>query len=112
MRRASVAADSPRNVVRTVLIFSASPSWMTTSCSLTVLPLFLTELAHQNHAGDGVQGVEDPLAADRHRLEERDPLGSPVEEKLHVVERRDIRQVALVVLDDVGHFVQIGIVLA
>src|ERR1700675_1535673 len=112
MSRASVAPDSPRKVVRTALIFSASPSWMTTSCSLTVLPLFLTELANQDHPGDGIESVEHPVAVDGHGLEGRDPPGPPVQQELHVLEGRDVAEVPLVVLDHVGHLVQAGIVLA
>src|SRR5882672_5590920 len=112
MSRASVAPDSPRNVVRTALIFSASLSWMTMSCSFTVLPLFLTELAHQDHARDGVESVEDPVAVDRHGLEVRDPPGPPVEHELQVLDRRDVGEIALVVLDDIRHLVQAVVILA
>src|SRR5215510_244163 len=112
MSSASVAPDSPRNVVRTALIRSASPSWMTMSCSLTVLPLFLSEFAHQNHAGDGVEGVEHAIATDGHRLEIRNLPSPAVEHELHVLERRDVGEVALVVLDDVRHLVQVVVVLA
>src|SRR5215467_5588508 len=112
MSRASLAPDSPRNVVRTVLIFSASDSWMTMSCTFTVLPLFLTEFAHQDHAGDGVEGVEHAVATHGHGLEVRDLTGPPVQHELHVFEGRDVREVALVVLHHVGHLVQVVVVLA
>src|SRR5215468_5152465 len=112
MSRASLAPDSPRNVVRTGLIFSASDSWMTLSCTFTVLPLFLTEFAHQDHAGDGVEGVEHAVATHGHGLEVRDLRGPPVQHELHVLEGRDVREVALVVLHHVGHIVQVVVVLA
>src|SRR5262245_60014931 len=112
MSRASLAPDSPRNVVRTVLIFSASDSWMTMSCTFTVLPLFLTEFAHQDHVGDGVEGVEHAVATHGHGLEVRDLTGPPVQHELHVLEGRDVLEVALVVLHHVGHLVQVVVVLA
>src|SRR5712691_4845619 len=112
MSSASLAPDSPRKVVNTWLIFSESPSRITMSCSLTVCPLFLPKLADEDHAGDGVERVEHAVTVDRHRLEGRDPPGPPVEEKLHVLERRDIGEVALVVLDDVRDLVDVVAVLA
>src|ERR1700757_2053373 len=112
MSRASLAPDSPRNVFRTALIFSASTSWMTMSCTFTVLPLFLTEFSHQDHARDGVEGVEHAVAVHGHGLEVRDLTGPTVQHELHVLEGRDVREVALVVLHHVGHLVQVVVVLA
>src|SRR5215467_11184983 len=97
MSRASLAPDSPRKVVRTALIFSASASWMAMSCTFTVLPLFLTEFA---------------VAVHGHGFEERDLPAPSVEHVLHVLERRDVLQVALVVLHHVGHLVEVVVVLA
>src|SRR5215468_2100003 len=112
MSRASLAPDSPRKVVRTALIFSASASWMAMSCTFTVLPLFLTEFADQDHARDGVEGVEHAVAVHGHGFEERDLPAPSVEHVLHVLERRDVLQVALVVLHHVGHLVEVVVVLA
>src|ERR1700730_17010774 len=112
MSSASLAPDSPRKAVNTWLIFSESPSRITMSCSLTVYPLFLPELADQDHAGHGVEGVEHAVTVDRHGREGRDPPGPPVEEKFHVLERRDVGEVALVVLDDVRDLVDVVVVLA
>src|SRR5882724_3425058 len=106
-----LAPDSPRKVVKTALICSASASWMTMSCSFTVLPLFLTEFADQNHARDGVEGVEDPIAVDGHGLEVRDLPGPSVEHELHVLDGRDVGEIALVVLNDVRHLIKIVVVL-
>src|SRR5215469_11895430 len=92
MSRASLAPDSPRKVVRTALIFSASASWMAMSCTFTVLPLFLTEFADQDHARDGVEGVEHAVAVHGHGFEERDLPAPSVEHVLHVLERRDVLQ--------------------
>src|SRR5215470_6529706 len=88
MSSASLAPDSPRKVVRTWLIFSESLSRITMLCSLLmVYPLFLPELADQDHAGHGVERVEHAVAVDRHGLEGRNPPGPPVEEILHVLQR-------------------------
>src|SRR5437867_3764616 len=111
MSSASVAPDSPRKVVKTALICSASDSWMTMSCSFTVLPLFLSEFADEYHARDGVEGVEDPVAVDGHGLEVRDLPGPSVEHELHVLDGRDVGEITLVVLNDVGQLIQIVVVL-
>src|SRR6267142_4588862 len=112
MSSASLAPDSPRKAVNTWLIFSESPSRITMSCSLKVYPLFLPELADQDHAGHGVERVEHAVTVDRHGLEGRDPAGPAVEEKFHVLERRDVGKVALVVLDHVRDLVDVVVVLA
>src|SRR3989454_2449166 len=112
IRSASPAPESPRNRVRIWVMRVASASWMTRSRGFIACLTGAPEFAGESHAGDGVERVEDSLPFDGRRLEERDSLGPVVEDELQILHRRDVGQVALVVLQDVRDLVEGALVLA
>src|SRR2546428_8384441 len=98
---ASPAPESPRKRVRICWMRAASPSWMTVSRSFIAPLAPATELARQRHTGDGIECVEHSLPFEGRRFEKRDSLGPAVEDVFQILHRRDVGQVALVVLQDV-----------
>src|ERR1022692_5034220 len=80
---------------------SSTRSWGKVAMSC-VLRRSLRDVLVQQHARDHVQRFENPLAFVRGGRERRHLHLAIVQQKLHVFHRRDVRQIALIVLQDIG----------
>src|SRR5262249_22974947 len=111
MSSTSAAADSDRKFASTPLMRRAVSAWMATSCMLIPHPLLSREPADHYHAGYCVESVEHALSSDCDGLEGRNTPSPPIQQEFQILDRRDVRQVSFVVLDDVRGLVQVVLVL-
>src|ERR1017187_6585029 len=85
---------------------SSSRSWGSVAMSCVLRRSLRDELVQQ-HARDHVQRLKNALAFVRGRRERGNLNFAVVQQKLHVFHGRDVRQIALVVLQDIGNFVEV-----